>query len=194
MSQFALMAIYKSYDLKIWSKLFPHWKYQPQTYEFIWKQKVDNKDLAWILWFLIHIQESKEKLAELGLYWKLPKNLIKKIIFVYQSLPHLKALNKVEAVDVAIFLSQPHGRIALKVFRMMNYGKLKKDWEQRLSDGESFFKGRDRLPQPLITGDDLIHFGMTPGPKIAKALKDLYRNQLKFKVEQKEELLKKLTK
>ncbi|RMH28751.1 MAG: hypothetical protein D6693_03245, partial [Planctomycetota bacterium] len=33
-------------------------------------------------------------------------------------------------------------------------------------------------PEPILTGDDLIAMGMTPGPALGSALRDLYDRQL----------------
>ena len=114
--QHVIGALAKAYDLKIWGKLFDNWNHKPEMYNHIWSQGGFDDDKLWVLWFLIHVRESREKLAELGFHWKLPKELIKKIIFCYDSLSLLKGLNKTEAVDVAIFLAQPHGRLAVEVY------------------------------------------------------------------------------
>lgn len=192
MGEYVLQGLTKCYDLKIWNFLFPDWSYQAGTYRNVFAKKIEDPDMFWALWALLHLQESKEKIAQWGFQWKLPKDLIKKILYIYQGLPLLRKLNKVEPVDVAIFLSQNYGRDCVQAYRVLNGGKIKQDWEDRLRDGESFFKGAEKLPEPLVDGDDLIRFGMSPGPKIADKLKELYRNQLKYGVTLKEDLLKKL--
>ncbi len=190
-SEHAVSAIQRTYDLGLWSPLFQPWKLQPSEYKKHFSLKQSDPDMAWILWFLIHCQESKEKIAELGLHWKLPKTLIQKIIYCLQSLPQLRNIQKIEAVDMAIFLSKPNGRLAVEVFERLHQGRIKELFFEKLKSAESFFQS-NRLPELLINGDDLIQYGVAPGPDIATHLKRLYRTQLREKITSKEALLQTL--
>jgi tRNA nucleotidyltransferase/poly(A) polymerase len=189
----AVSGMGRTYDLGLWSPLFGSWKYNSEEYKKIFDvNKGKDEEILWILWFLVHCQESKEKLAELGLHWKLPKKMIQKMIYCYQSLSQLRNIQNVAPVDLAIFLAKPNGRLALEVFTQLHQGKIKEDFFAKLKKAESFFQ-KGVLPEILINGEDLIQFGVAPGPQIAKELKRLYRLQLLEGIKNKEALLQKLS-
>ncbi len=49
--------------------------------------------------------------------------------------------------------------------------------------------GHEPLPEPLITGTDLIKMGMSPGPALGKALREAYDAQLNLEVRTRREAL-----
>ncbi len=191
LAEFAVAGMQRTYDLGLWAQLFKSFRLQTEEYRKYFSLNSMDNEKAWILWFLIHCQESSEKLAELGLHWKLPKKLIQKILYCFQSLTQLKNIQNVEPVDLAIFLEKPNGRLAVEIYQALNQGKIKELFFDKLKDAEEFFK-KGKLPEVLISGDDLVSFGVAPGPQIAEQLKRLYRIQLKEKIESKEELMKKV--
>ncbi len=187
----AVSGIQRTYDLALWGPLFDPWKIQSEEYKKHFSIPPTDSDKAWILWFLIHCQESSEKLAALGLHWKLPKKLIQSMMYCLQSLPQLRNIQNVEPVDLAIFLVKPNGRLALEIYQALHQGRIKDSFFEKVKSAEAFFiKGK--LPDLLINGDDLIGYGLAPGPEIAKQLKRLYRIQIKEAIDHKEELMKKI--
>ena len=188
--EYAVRAITRTYDLNLWSPLFDAWKFQSDEYQKHFSLSNNDSETQWIIWFLIHCQESKEKLAETGLHWKLPKALLQKMIYCFQSLPQLRNIQNVEPVDLAIFLGKPNGRLAVEIYQRLHQGRIKEQFFEKLKAAESFFEGGE-LPQLLVSGDDLIQYGLAPGPKIAQELKRLHRIQLLEKISNKEELLTK---
>lgn len=191
MAENAVSGIQRVYDLGLWGPLFDPWRMQKEEYKKHFSFPPSDVDKAWVLWFLIHCTESVEKLAELGLHWKLSKKLIQKMVYCLQSLPQLKNIQNVEAVDLAIFLAKPNGRLAVEVYQALYQGRIKEGFFEKLKDAEAFFN-KGQLPELLINGDDLIAFGVAPGPEIARQLKKLYRIQLKQGIRYKEDLMKTL--
>ncbi len=187
----AISGFQRTYDLGLWSPLFGTWRLQVDEYKKLFSIPPSDSEKAWILWFLVHCQESKEKLAEIAIHWKLPKKLIQSMVYCLQSLPQLRNIQNVEAVDLAIFLAKPNGRLAVEVYQALHQGRIKDSFFDKLKAAEQFFQ-KGHLPELLISGDDLIGFGVAPGPEIAKQLKTLYRIQLKEKISQKEDLMKKI--
>ncbi len=181
----------RTYDLGLWGPLFGNWRLQVEEYKKLFSIPPSDADKAWILWFLVHCQESKEKLAETAVHWKLPKKLIQSMVYCLQSLSQLRNIQNVEPVDLAIFLAKPNGRLAVEVYQSLHQGRIKDSFFDKLKAAEEFFQ-QGKLPELLISGDDLIGFGVAPGPEIAKQLKTLYRIQLKEKISHKEDLMKKI--
>jgi tRNA nucleotidyltransferase/poly(A) polymerase len=191
LAEHAVSGIQRTNDLGLWSQLFGAWKLQTDEYKKLYSVSPRDADKAWILWFLLHCQESKEKLVETAMHWKLPKKLIQSMVYCLQSLSQLRNIQNVEAVDLAIFLAKPNGRLAVEIYQTLHQGRIKDNFFERLKTAEAFFRG-GRLPDLLITGDDLIGFGVAPGPEIAKQLKRLYRVQIKNGIRHKEDLMKKV--
>ena len=188
----AVSGFSRTYDLGLWSPLFDTWKFQPEDYKKHFSLPQQDPEKMWILWFLIHCQESPEKIGEYGIHWKLPKKLIQKMIYALKSLSQLRNIQNVEPVDFAIFLQKPNGRLAVEIFQQLHQGKIKEIFYEKLKKAESFFE-EGELPKLLINGDDLIQYGIAPGPKIASTLKRLYRIQLLEKIENKEGLMQRLS-
>lgn len=191
LGEHAVSGFSRAYDLGLWTPLFDAWKYQPEEYKKHFSIQLLDPEKMWILWFLIHCQESAEKMGEAGLRWKLPKKLIQKMIYCLQSLSQLRNIQNIEPVDLAIFLGKPNGRLALEIYQQLYQGRIKELFYEKVKSAEVFFNGRS-LPELLINGDDLIQYGIAPGPKIAQTLKSLYRIQLMESVTNKEVLMKKL--
>lgn len=64
------------------------------------------------------------------------------------------------------------------------------DWLERVLDIKSEFDNEVKLPDPFITGKDLIELGFTPGPIFGKIKSDMMDLQLSGEVNTKEEALK----
>ncbi len=191
---FAVSAIGRTNDFGLWSQLFGSWKYSSDDYKKLFGiDSSKDEEVLWILWFLSHCQESKEKLAEIGMQWKLPKSTIQKIVYCFQSLSQLRNIHNVEAVDLAIFMSKPNGRLALEIYQQLYQGRIKELFFEKVQKANTFFENGE-LPTILVNGEDLIAYGVSPGPRIAKELKRLYRIQLIEKITVKEELLGKIIK
>ncbi len=187
----ALSGIQRTYDLALWAPLFGSWKFQSDEYKKHFSIPTADIDKLWILWFLIHCQESSEKIAELGMHWKLPKKRIQSAVYCLQSLSQLRNIQNVEPVDLAIFLSKPNGRLAIEIYQMLHQGRIKDHFFDKFKAAETFFN-QGRLPELLVNGDDLIGYGVAPGPDIAKQMKKLYRIQLQENITHKEDLMKKI--
>lgn len=190
-SEHMLRALQKSYDTGLWGQLYPNWRFQFAEYKKLWQGRLSGLDKAWVLWFVFHNQASVKKLTELALEWKLPKKLIKTMIYCQQSLAQLDQVARIEPVDVAIFLGKPDSSLAVEIYKRLNQGKIKDDWTNKMKKAQAYFTD-GRLPGLLVNGDDLIQYGIAPGPKIAKGLRDLYRIQIKDGIKNKENLLKHL--
>ncbi len=184
-----LLGIQKTYDLGLWSQLFSGFRFQGEVYKRLWSLPLKDPEKSWILWFLVHFEKDFEKIAQLSLAWKHSSQLGKKMIYCSQSLLQLGQMNKVEPVDVALFLSQPNGRLAVEIYQLLYQGQIKEDWFVKLRESQKYFI-HGELPPLLINGDDLIQYGFAPGKEIASHLKKLYRIQLTQGITQKEQLLK----
>ncbi len=183
-----LVGFQKTLDLGLWPLLFSGFRFQTETYKKLWSLPIRDEEKAWILWFLVHLDKDYEKIAKIAFDWKHPNSMIKKMIYCSQSLMQLSQLSKAEPVEIALFLAQPSGRLAVEIYQMLNYGSIKEDWFEKLKSSQVYFKN-GQLPPLLVTGDDLIQYGMAPGKEIAQVLKKLYRLQLKENITQKEQLM-----
>jgi tRNA nucleotidyltransferase/poly(A) polymerase len=190
-SENAVSALQQVYDLGLWEALFSPWSFQMDSYKQHFNGLPQDLDSAWILWFLIHHPESPEDLARLGLHWKLTKVQIQKMVYCLRSLPQLRNIQKIDAVDLAIFMGKPNGRLAVDIYKELYKTRLKKNFLDKLQEAETFFS-KDKLPSLLVSGDDLIQYGLAPGPEIATQLKELYRIQLLENIHFKEELMSKI--
>lgn len=191
LSPHAPLALQKSMETGLWSQLFADWKYQGAVYKKHFSDSKHSIEKAWVLWFLIHISSSIEEVAESCLQWKLSKKLSQKMIYCFQSLKQLGNIERLEPVDVAIYLNKPYSPLAVDVFKELHGKELKPSWHGKIREAKKYFVG-NALPERLVNGDDLMNYGVSPGPQIAEGLRKLYRYQIQHKLKDKEELLKKL--
>ncbi|MEM7647186.1 MAG: hypothetical protein AAF203_09770, partial [Pseudomonadota bacterium] len=169
------------------------WRFQMPLYKKHFQINTGDSEKLWILWLLFHCGDSAEKLAQAGLDWKLPKKWIQKAVYTQQSLPQLKNLGRIPPEDAAIYLAKPNSRFAIEVFQQLYGDQIDSKWQACFKEAQAFFVDGE-LPSPLVTGDDLIQYGFSPGPEIARQLKELYKVQIRSKVSNKEDLINRLGK
>ena len=149
--------------------------------------KPGGSERFWVLWFLIHhsLFEDRDNMVSWMRTWKLSRQLMKKILFCYRGLSLLKNIREWEPVDMALFLNQPHGNLALEVYQYLC--EEPEDFSKKFKKARSFFRNGS-LPKPLVNGNDLTQKGLS-GPELSRTLKELYRRQIKEGITDKRVLL-----
>ncbi|MCB0378671.1 MAG: hypothetical protein KDD33_09280, partial [Bdellovibrionales bacterium] len=182
-----LKALELSDKLKIFSVLFPQWTFMPLQYRSLLSDKAYEPSVLWAMWMLIHLKE-RQSIAEEGLRWKLSRDLIKDIIFCYDQMTHIREFANRDAADFAIFMGTTRGKFAVKVYRNINRPQAER-WKSKFKEASQYFVD-GKLPKPVVNGDDLIQYGMQPGPMVSEMLHRIYYKQLKEGISHKEELMK----
>ncbi len=132
--------------------------------------------------------DNKKALISQMRVWKLSKQLIKKAVFCYQGLGLLQKADNWEPVDMAFFLDQDYGGLALEIYQRLCQKSVTQGFSEKIKKARAFFR-EGSLPKALVTGNDLIQKGFS-GPELALILKKLYRTQIKEGIIDRKALLK----
>ena len=186
--QFVDSALDESVDLKIWKALFSNLEFGGEAYRGFFGPSLDTEQ-TWVLWFLFHWRDSMDGLKTEVARWKLPNQITQKILFCFRAFPMLKSVEGFDAVDLALFMDDERGQMAMDIYERLYSADISQVYYDKLAEAQSFFNN-GKLIKALVTGDDLIAYGFSPGPKVAAELKRLYRIQLTEQVAYREALLK----
>lgn len=179
------------------------WKFETLG---LWRALFENQTLAkpilpeeWIYFGLKNFESTitfllfKDHLNGLNLvseFKKWPINNAKKSI-ILSALNGVQLLNSsLDSLEKLKVLSHESGLIALELWKMKNYFEKSNLSEiQKIVDmAAEKFTNAGVLPQPIITGKDVLSSGIKPGPEVKVLIDKAYRKQI-FENSNREELL-----
>ena len=204
-------------DHSFFNILFPFEKKPVGSPELFWKGSFSfykEPTFVWAVFGLPYFYHSPEKLMGFLQTLKAPQAITKKSVSYIQGVKTLLSESKnsfVERLKVlelgvnqVLELSQNFGKILLnqrmeEPLTQIQKEKVKTQMEelsQKLKALSQEFNmrspGNDRLPPPLVTGEDLIKAGYSPGKDMGLLLKKAYNVQLEENISQKETVLNRI--
>lgn len=173
----ALTALDQVQNTPLWEALFPGWPFLKNQYQehFPLKQELADDEL-WGLWFLLHPWPDESALRKTLKQWKLSRETMDKVVLTYKEQGRLSHWVQEESVDWALHLEGKNQLWALRMIERLQ--GLSSEEKKAKEKALGFFQPSGELPAPLVTGQDLIARGYSPGPEFQKILKDCRREQL----------------
>lgn len=188
-AQFAIKGVLLSYDLSLWSALFPNWVYRKELFEkFLDPDFCNSFERAWAVWINLQDLKNEKQVRESCQHWKLSGATTDKVVASHRALQGNLALSQGEPVDWALSLSQKNNFFALDIFEYLKKDELGEDYQKTKAKALKYFN-RGELPDPLVNGEDLIQLGYKPGASFKKILNRCYREQLLKGLKDKKQIL-----
>jgi len=171
------LALQKSVEFDIWPKLFSDEPFGENHWEHFFCGQFKDPDLLWNLFLFNQWKGHHHKIINFMEDWKMPGLLRKKTSHLLGIWEFLTSMEKNSPQKVALHLGHPFGAFSFRVFQVINGFESHEGWKSQLRKAQGLlFNGQ--LPQPKVTGRDLIEVGISPGPAMADILKELLMEQL----------------
>lgn len=206
-------------DYSFFEVLFPFKEKSINPPEFFWKNSFsfyEEPAFVWTVFGLPYFYHTPEKFMEFLKNLKTPLFVAKKSVLYIQGVKILLSESKASfaeklkvlelGADQVLELSQNFGKLLFRQgvkepLAQIHLKQIKGQMEklfQKLETLAQEFKtrspGNDRLPPPLVTGEDLIKADYSPGKAMGLLLKKAYNVQLEENISQKKVILNRILK
>ena len=110
---------------------------------------------------------------------RMSNRLTGRVAWLVSSLRRVREGGELELADLKLMIAEPAWPDLLELLRadLMAHGR-RLDVYDLLKSRAAGVAPADVAPPPLLTGEDLIQMGFSPGPKFGEVLTELYRRQL----------------